>query len=241
MVQSIQELEQERDSIHFYDKITNKIILIHTHCEKDETHPAGFVPVDATDANAQSIIDQMVVDGAYEFVLDKLTDNDLINLGYVLSNKRQAQNSFLHIEIIDGTPTLMPKFYLDLSLISTELATLLEDDDNRKRQLWSFDSDGSTPLRFSVECRQPADTNCVRCPDTSTKLTDKTNQIKVEVSHGRTNPKDGVYTLVDGECEIEWVLPDESIEEAKIWVRDLSKDFLNSEFRTSNTLKVRCY
>lgn len=241
MTRSIQEIEKEKKAIHFYDKITNKVILIHTHCKKDKNHPAGFIPVDADNKTVQMIVDQIATGKEYEFLLEKLTDQNIENLGFILALKKQHQNSFLQIETIDDQPTLRPKFYLDLSLISTDKAILIDDDGNRKRQLWSFDADGKTALRFKVECRKPSDNQCLRCPQTSTKLNDKNNQVKVEVTHGRTLPKNGIYNLVNGECEFEWVPPDQSIEEAKIWVRDLTTDFLNSEFRTSNTLKVRCY
>lgn len=241
-LKTIEELEQETDSIHFYDKITKRVVLIHTHCLRDEARPEGFAPTNSTQTEVDMIVDQIVPGGAYEFILDKLTDNDINNLGYVLDKKLQRTNSFLEVDTSGQDPVLAPKYYLDLSLTGPGTAVLLNDDGARKRQLWSFDADGVTPLEFKVECRRPADTQCKRCPETSTKITDKTHQVKVEVSHGKLVPKDGVYDLVNGEAtNIQWILPDESIEDAKIWVRDFSTDFLNSNFRTSNTLKVRCY
>lgn len=104
---------------------------------------------------------------------------------------------------------------------------------------YSFDSDGKTPLLLKVEACAFADAECLRkAEDTKT---DHDFDIQAIVSHGRLSPKNGQYTLINGECEIEWILPDESIEDAKIFVRDLHTKYEKSDFVGSNTVVVRCY
>lgn len=104
---------------------------------------------------------------------------------------------------------------------------------------WSFDSDGETPLLLKVEARSFTDAECLR-KDDDTKVGHGFD-IQAIVSHGRLNPKNGQYTLVNGECEIEWILPNESIEDAKIFVRDFHTKYEKSDFVGSNTVVVRCY
>lgn len=229
------ELAKTKKSIYFYDKITGKVINCHSHHAR-RSDGSGFDPADCDEELVQKLLAQTGPGGAYEFLLQKVTENKIENLGYVLEIFKNASTSQLCINATGEKAALSSKPYLQLSLISPE-ATFLESE--RMLEKWSFDSDGETPLLLKVEARSFTDAECLR-KDDDTKVGHGFD-IQAIVSHGRLNPKNGQYTLVNGECEIEWILPNESIEDAKIFVRDFHTKYEKSDFVGSNTVVVRCY
>lgn len=230
------ELAKTKKSIYFYDKITGQVINCHSHHAR-RADRSGFDPVDADDELVARLLAQTGPGGAYEFLLQKVTDNKIENLGYVLETFKNASTSQLRIDTAKQKAALSAKPYLHLTINSLE-ATLVGTE--RMLEKWSFDSDGVTPLRLRVESRCFTDAECLRKED-DMKAADHSFDVQAIVSHGRLNPKNGQYTLVNGECEIEWILPNESIEDAKIFVRDLHTKYEKSNFVGSNTVVVRCY
>jgi len=223
--------------IYFYDKITKKVINCHTHNERNESR-SGFEITDCTNELVQNLLDQTNPGGAYEFLIQKVTDQKIENLGYVLQNFQDTSTS--HLIVDDKNPKntkLHPKPYLKLSVIS-DTAEFIEKKQNT--EFWSFDSDGQSPLRLKVETCFFGGANCLRQNEDQKDLK-AIYDIQVIVSHGRLNPKNGRFKLSQGEVEIEWILPDESIEAAKIFVRDLHTKYEKSDFIGSNTVSVRCY
>lgn len=230
------ELAKTKKSIYFYDKITGQVINCHSHHAR-RADRSGFDPVDADDELVARLLAQTGPGGAYEFLLQKVTDNKIENLGYVLETFKNASTSQLRIDTAKQKAALSAKPYLHLTISSPE-ATLVGTE--RMLEKWSFDSDGETPLRLKVESRCFTDAECLRKVD-DMKAADHSFDVQAIVSHGRLKPKNGQYKLVNGTCEIEWILPNESIEDAKIFVRDFHTKYEKSEFVGSNTVTVRCY
>lgn len=230
-------IAKTKKCIYFYDKITKKVICCHSHNQRKEDR-SGFEITDCTEDLVQNLLSQTGPGEGYEFLVQKVTDQKLQNLGYVLQNYQDTSTSNLSVDdSVDKKRKLHPKPYLKLSVVSGT-AQLIEA--KKMNEFWSFDSDGQTPLTLKVECCCFENAECNRSQGDSKHL-EAIYDIQAVVSHGRLNPKNGIYKLNQGEALIEWLLPDESIERARIFVRDLHTEYERSEFIGSNTINVRCY
>lgn len=230
----------ENKCIYFYDKVTKKVINRHIHSQRTPDG-TGFETVDCDDAFAQSITGQTGPGEAYEYLLQKVTDNDPSNLDYVLEPFIDVPTSQLTINSSLTTKAIEPKPYLKLSVISPD-ATFIESRTfgiSSSKDYWKFNSDGQKALQLKLEVCKFKDKRCKRNKaDKKEKSLNKA--VHVVVTHGRLDQKNGRYDLAAGECLIDWVLPDESIHAAQIYVEDTHRNYEQSEHLCSNTINVEC-
>nr|BDD47568.1 hypothetical protein 2 [bacterium] len=230
----------EKNVVYFYDKQTKMVIHIWRHFDRvGQTN--DIEQDDCTSEMVEDLKKRMKEGESWAFMLDLLTDNDINNLGCIHSPLLDTPMSYLCIDDSGVPLKLVPKPYLNLSVISADANHLKSDPwgPSSCKDCYTFETDGAKALEVKLQMCQFKDTECKRAKEDK-KDPSFNKPVQVYVTHGRLDKKNGRYNLVNGECTIKWVLPDESICDAQIYVGDTHKDYVNSPHLCSNTINVEC-
>ncbi len=227
-----------KNVIYFYDNATGNVVQIHRHFERvieDGVPTDQIEQVDCTPNHVQMILDQAIPGGAYEFLLGKVTNGDIQNLASLIQGYDDSVPCSQFT--VDGN-SIKPKPYLQL-VVNPDQATLIRNDGHT--EFWSFDSDGETALSIEAQVRSHKDIHCKR--ENDDQLMNNQNNVKVyaEVTHGRLIPKNGEYTLHNGKATIQWVLPNDSIPDARITVHPGEGDHFKQDLHASQRVVIQCF
>lgn len=230
----------DKCAAYFYDKQTKMIVHVWRHYQRiGKTN--DIEQQDCTTEMVEAQKQQMKDGEPWAFILDLITDRNIDNLGCVHAPLLDTSMSYLCANDAVDPPQLIPKPYLKLSVISPD-AVFIESKmlgSSSTKDHYTFDSDGIKELELTLEACDFSDTKCKRGKkDKKHKGLNK--KVRVYVTHGRLDRKNGIYDLTDGECIIKWLLPDQSITDAQIYAGDTHKEFVKSSHLCSNTINVEC-
>lgn len=231
---------EEKNVAYFYDKKTKMVTHVWRHFQRvGKTNE--IVEEDCTPEMVESHKGRMKEGEPWSYMLDRLTDRDVNNLGCVHAPFHDTPMSYLCVDESGPQPKLVPKPYLKLSVISADAEFLNSKSwgPSSRKDHYTFQSDGVKHLELKLEMLRSGDEKCKR-KDTDKKDKSANRKVRVYVTRGRLDKKDGIYELENGECQIKWLLPDESICDAQIFAGDTHRDYVNSPFLCSNTIDIDC-
>ncbi len=231
---------EEKCVAYFYDKKTKMVVNVWRHSQRvGKTNE--IIQEDCTPEMVETHKSRMQDDEPWSYMRDRLTDKDIDNLGSIHVPLLETPMSYLRIDESGPEAKLIAKPYLKLSMVSPE-ATFIKSRSwgpSSSKDFYTFPSDGVTQLELKLEAFESEDYQCKRT-DADQKCSEFDHEVRVYVTRGRLDRKDGNYKLENGECAILWLLPDESICDAQIYVGHMHKDHVSAPYLCSNTINIDC-
>ncbi|OGQ23528.1 MAG: hypothetical protein A3I05_08690 [Deltaproteobacteria bacterium RIFCSPLOWO2_02_FULL_44_10] len=215
--------------IYFYDKVTQHIIGMNSHAEKDPKSSGGMKEADA---DITSVWEDIRTGRMWPFLLEKITDKNPDNFGFIQADETPKAYNEYEPHHLSGSLYLKRRPYLCLKMKpSPKIMKEIEHDDSC---FYEVNTDGGVILDMEV---------CVKHTHQHVEKHAEDKNIKgingsllAEVTLGRMNPRDGNIEMKNSKAQFQWILPDiTSKEPARCYVKDPQGKIL-----ISKSLRVKC-
>ncbi|GEM_PF-5100185 len=215
--------------IYFFDKVTQKIVGMHSHAIKDPKHPAGMKEADA---DITSNWEDIRTGKLWPFLLEKITDKNPDNFGFIQAEEIPRGYNEYEPEMISETVQLKRRPYFCLKIKSHP--KLLKSTEHDVCCLYEINTEGDVTLEMEV---------CVKHMQGSVEnhaddkdVTGINGNFIAEVNYGRLLPRDGKIEMKDSKASFQWYLPDSTTHQpVKCFVKDPENKIL-----ISKSLRVLC-